>query len=63
MARDVEVLRNQMMVHWLSGNPGPAYFNPETAVASWRSLVQENARLPVAARRGALLPYDTNDAG
>ena len=63
MARDVEVLRNQMMVHWLSGNPGPAYFNPETAVASWRSLVQENVRLPVAARRGALLPYDTNDAG
>jgi phospholipase D1/2 len=55
---DVLELRRRVMSHWLPGDAGNEYLQPESAVEKWRKLAQNNARVSPEARRGFLLPYD-----
>ncbi|MGF1552936.1 MAG: phospholipase D family protein [Paracoccaceae bacterium] len=55
-------LRRRLFRHWLPGDAGEEYYRPETAVAAWRALSQENAARAPAERRGLLLPYDPEPA-
>ncbi len=55
---DVTELRNRLMTHWLPDRSGPDAFAPQTAVAVWARLAQENASRQPKDRKGFLLPHD-----
>jgi phosphatidylserine/phosphatidylglycerophosphate/cardiolipin synthase-like enzyme len=58
----VAALRRRLMQHWLAGEAGAAFFDPDHAVVAWRALAARNAKLPPKQRRGFLLPYDHRQA-
>ncbi len=55
---EVEELRRRCFEHWLPDRVGPHFFDPQTALASWRRLAVENLRRDPERRNGFVLPYD-----
>ncbi|NSX53998.1 phospholipase D-like domain-containing protein [Parasulfitobacter algicola] len=55
--QDVQNLRQRCFEHWLPDDAADNLFNPETAVAAWRALADQNKKQSPQSRKGFLLPY------